>query len=103
MVDAIPPANDPVSTASVAAVLTIAPGTAQPTPVRPLPPEQPSDDPFGPAVVIGPSARPQQFVVYDSQGRLRASIPPSDANPPPPPAQLAVGDPAVPPSLIYLR
>jgi hypothetical protein len=99
MVDAIPSANDAIATASVAAVLTIAPGTRQPTPARPTPP----DDPFGPAVVVGPSARPPQFVVYDSQGRLRASIPPTDANPVLPPAQLAIGPSSLPPSLIYLR
>jgi hypothetical protein len=61
----------------------------------------PSNDPFGPAVVIGPSAPPPQFVVYDSQGRLTTSIPPQPTDPTLPPAQIATDPGPLPPSLLY--
>jgi hypothetical protein len=66
-----------------------------------LPPPQPADteDPFGPAVVIGPSAQPPAIVLYDASGRLTTTVP-ADAQPLPP-SRIDVGDPATRDSLLY--
>jgi hypothetical protein len=61
-----------------------------------------SDDPFGPAVVIAPSAPQPALVVYDAQGRLTTSVPEQTGVLPP--ARIDVSHPDAPRnSLIYTR
>jgi hypothetical protein len=69
--------------------------------VSPAPRPSSSDDPFGPAVVIGPSAPSPDLVIYDARGRLTTSVPAHPANSVLPPARIDVSHPDAPHSLIY--
>ncbi|MBV8166832.1 MAG: hypothetical protein JO021_08565 [Alphaproteobacteria bacterium] len=61
----------------------------------------PDADRFGPAVVIGPSMQPPALVLYDSQGRLTASVPSDTAAAVMPPARIDVGPSEAAASLVY--
>jgi hypothetical protein len=92
---------DPVHVALASAPL-VAPIVRTPDEL-PLPPPLPtsSDDPFGPAVIIGPSVQSPDFVIYDAQGRLTTSVPAHPGNDLLPPARIDVSHPDAPRSLIY--
>ena len=68
---------DAISTAPIVAVLAGPPDLVHPTPAH----FTPAGDPFGPAVVVGPSVGAPLFIVYDSHGYLSAPIPPHVASP----------------------
>src|SRR5262249_43481225 len=60
-----------------------------------------SDDPFGPAVIIGSSVQAPSLVIYDAEGRLTTALPAHPADGVTPPAHIDVDHPDTPYSLIY--
>ena len=70
-------------------------------PALPAPRPANTDDPFGPAVVIGPSSPPPAIVLYDASGRLTTSVPVGTDSQVMPPARIDVANPATRDSLIY--
>jgi hypothetical protein len=91
--------------AHVALTLTplVAPIAGAPDPLHSLAPRPArSEDPFGPAVVMGPAVRSPALVLYDAQGRLTAALPAYPATDVMPPARIDVSRPDAPRSLVYM-